>query len=190
MDTYSKAFEEALAAFPQTLLVAMIKKKLEAQGIRVSEKKLRSLVRTLLEGERPDSDSFLDRIKKKLGFAVEAVVIAFTDEDHRAIEKALEAYVDELPRTVEDMVEQSSMELLNTLKKDWRGASKKLKRERSAFEKRLHERWGDGLSLLGMLIAVAREVGSEIQTSGRKAANAPPLVGCADKTARPRLPNC
>lgn len=173
MDTYSKAFEEAIAALPQTLLADLIKNKLDAQGVKLSKKKLTLLVANILKGEPTNCVSFLDRIKKKLGVAVREATLEFTDEDFKAVERALEEYMERLPQTVQDVVEQSSTDLLELLKTDWRSEAKRLKSEREAFKKRLHERWGDGISLLRMLITIAREVGSEIHMSGRKATDAP-----------------
>jgi hypothetical protein len=131
------------------------------------------LAAKVLNGESTNSDTFLDRIKKKLGFAVKATVIEFTEEDFRAVEEALDEYVEGLPKTVQDITEQTSTDLLQVLKKDWSREAKRLRREREAFRKRLYERWGDGLYLLRMLITFASEVGSEINASGRKAADAP-----------------
>jgi hypothetical protein len=120
MDTYSKAFEEMMAALPQTLLADMIKRKLDAQGVKLSKKKLHLLAGKILKGEPTDSDSFLDQIKKTLGFAVQETVIEFTDEDLKAVEETLEEYVEGLPQTVQDISEKSSPNLLELLKKDWR----------------------------------------------------------------------
>jgi hypothetical protein len=173
MDTYSKAFEEMMAALPQTLLADMIKRKLDAQGVKLSKKKLHLLAGKILKGEPTDSDSFLDQIKKTLGFAVQETVIEFTDEDLKAVEETLEEYVEGLPQTVQDILEKSSPNLLELLKKDWRREAKRLKTEREAFKKRLYDRWGDGIYLLRMLITIAREVGSEIHSRECKAADAP-----------------
>lgn len=177
MDSFAKEFEEAMAAIPQQILADTIKKKLAAHGVSFSEKKAHLLAEKLLNGEPANSETFLDRIKKKLGFAVRATVIELTKDDLQAVEEAFEEFVAGLPQTVQDITEHTSSDLLQVLKKDWSREAVRQKREREAFKTRLYDRWGDGLHLLRFLITFSQEMGNEINSSGRKSADAPLSVG-------------
>lgn len=177
MDSFAKELEEAMAAIRQQILADVIKRKLVAHGVKLSEKKAHLLAGNLLNGEPANSETFLDLIKKKLGFAVRATVIEFTEDDVRTVEEALEEFVAGLPQTVQDITEHTSSDLLQVFKKDWSREAGRQKRDREAFKKRLYDRWGDGLHLLRFLITFAQEVGNEISSSGRKSADAPLSVG-------------
>ncbi|MDA9533155.1 DUF5677 domain-containing protein [Bradyrhizobium sp. CCBAU 25338] len=173
MSSFAKEFEEAIAAIPQQILADTIIKKLSAHGIKLSQKKAHLLAGKLLNGDPVSSETFIDRVRRTLGFAVKETVVAFTEDDVRAVEEALDAFVVSLPQTVQDTIENTSSDLLFALKKDWSREARRQMREREAFKRRLYQRWGEGLHLLKLLIAVCQEVGSEISSTERKTAEAP-----------------
>lgn len=177
MDTYSKVFEEAIAAIPHTILAEMIRAKLDAQGVKLSKKKIELMAEKISKGEPPDGSSFLNRLKEKLGFAVQETVIGFTSEDLNAVQTVMAEFIKNLPQAIQGILAESSPVLLEALKERWPAEAKRQNSERKAFGTRLYERWGDGLHLLRMLITIAREVGSEINGSGGKTGDAPLTAG-------------
>lgn len=171
MDTFTKAFEQAIAEMPPKILADAIKKKLDAHGVKLSKRKLDRMAANALKGEPIDDLSVIDRIKEKLGIVAKEIVIEFTDEDTAAIQSIADGLLDEVPKIIEGILETAPPRLLETLKSNWKREAKLQDRDKAEFRKRLKERWGDGLELLKMFITIAREVGSNINTELRKDTN-------------------
>ncbi len=66
MDDYSRAFKEALSALPQTLLADILKKKIDALGIKLTEWKIHLLAEKILKGEPINSTTLIDQLKRSL----------------------------------------------------------------------------------------------------------------------------
>jgi hypothetical protein len=112
MDTFAKAFEQSIAELPQKILANAIKKKLDAQGVRLSKRKLDRMAASALKGEPINNVNFLDRVKEKLGIAAKEIVIEFTDDDTNAVKETVDNLIAELPKIIEGILETSPPSLL------------------------------------------------------------------------------
>ena len=162
MDTLQKSMDAWLSEeLPRTLVVDLLDKKLRAERIRLSKRKLKQLADKILE-EKLDSfeldEDLNGRTKKKL-------TIEFTDADAEQFGHDFEKVLDRLPAIIRDLVEKTSQSLLVALEQKWAKESRAQRRDIDGFRKHLQERWGVGLDKLRLLITIAREYGSEINKS-------------------------
>jgi hypothetical protein len=171
--TLANALDEIIADLPRKLLVEAFERKLAEKNVRISKRKIDLMATHALRDEPIYQLDFIERLKERLGFAARETIIEFTDADAASLLQALEKFNEELPKLIERILESSSVVLLTALKTDWTRESKLQKRDRTGFKSRLYARWGKGLELLKMFVAISREVGSGVNVAARAAGQAP-----------------
>jgi Family of unknown function (DUF5677) len=164
MDTLQKAISEQLTGLPRLLLADLLDQKLRGQGIKLSKRKRSELADRILTKKTNASDfngAQKDNVKRR-------VTVRFTDTDSELIENKINKFMERLPTLIDDLAEKTYPALMSTLKRRWPSEARARRRDLDGFHKRLRARWGDGLEKLRMLLAIAREYGSELDGGGRK----------------------
>jgi transposase len=153
-----KALHESIDTLPRIALVKLLVPKLKAAGIRDYRRKSEELAEHLLStGE--------DTFSWGSAAETESLVIAFTEEDHKELEKIAAKFTDALTDVIPKLAKTTAQRVLRESKRRWREDRYLALREMEGFRLRLEDRWGEGLDLLRLLLEIAREVGVEYHSA-------------------------
>jgi hypothetical protein len=157
-DTYQRILEDALLDAPYRIAASVIGEKLLAQGVQLSEREREELtehLKTTDDGVWSPSDASTDV----------QVRVEIADADIQVVLERVEDFMSEqVPRIVATVGEQVADQILGVLHKTWDCEAESQRLERHDFEQRLQVRWGRPISLLRMLLTVAREFGELANT--------------------------
>ena len=153
--------DKCLEELPRILLSDLLDRKLRAQGIKLSKRKLGEFTDKILN-ERLDRFDFNDG---RIRFRRRHIAIEFTDADSQSVEGKFEKFTERLPELIEELTEKMCQSILGMLKRRWPSEARAQRRELNGFLKRLDKRWGDGIEKLRILITIAREYGSELNNA-------------------------
>jgi hypothetical protein len=93
------------------------------------------------------------------------VRVEIADADIQVVLERVEDFMSEhVPRIIVTVGEQVAGQILGVLHETWDGEAESQRLERHDFEERLQIRWGRAISLLRMLLTVAREFGDLVNT--------------------------
>jgi hypothetical protein len=161
MDTLQKAIENTLNDLPRKLIVDLVSKKLEAQGVKLSKHEFQRLRDHLLKGNREPIT-----FKRKSG-EHKNLNIDLNEETSKTIERLTTFFENDFPGVLEKLQSRFAKSIFIDLKRKWKAESSLQRSEIAGFRKRLERRWGIPLAKLQMLITLAREFGSNINQSLR-----------------------
>jgi hypothetical protein len=154
MDTFEEALHKIAKQLPHIMLGQLLDKKLKAQGIKLSKRKIRELVSRVLDGHE-ENITFDDKRKR-----TRTVKIDLTDDDLDHMTRRLDDFIkNDVPRVTENFIEDTATNIFQLLRARWRRESRVYRREMEGFRKRLTQRWGPAIEGLKMLVAISREVG-------------------------------
>jgi len=149
------AFDEAIAELPQTLFAGLLKRKLEAAGVKAKPALVRRLTEHAFAGGA-------DGVEWP-GLPAN-VVIEFTQEDFDELDRAVDDLTqNELPRIVHDAVSKGGVLTYKGLKRNWPAQYAWEQEQHSGFRERLEQRWGKALRALRMLVTISRDIGGEFR---------------------------
>ena len=166
MGTLQKMLETQMDNIPSLLIATLVKEKLEARGIKLTERQLRRLHKAVRDGKT-------EGLKFHSGKSTERnISIDITEEDKTSLLNRANRFFEEgLTEVVQKVADDISVKLLRQLKRNWPAESRAQRREIDGFRKRLEARWGSALELLRFLVTISRELGSESNVEMRVAAN-------------------
>jgi Family of unknown function (DUF5677) len=166
MGNLQKMFETQIGKIPSLLIANLVREKLQAQGIKLTERQLRRLQKAVHDGKT-------EGLKFHHGKSTERnISIDFTEEDTSSLLSRANRFLEEgLPKVVYKVADEVAVKLLRQLKRNWPAESRAQRREIAGFRKRLEARWGSALELLRFLVTISRELGSESNVEMRVAAN-------------------
>lgn len=157
---------DQLMSLPRLALKPILERKLEEQKVALPEGALEALVDHILSDS---GESFVwDDGNEELPKDNHELVLSFGETDVNAIEKFIERVHEALPDVIHEAVTKSGVLLSSKLRKRWEFDEPIQRYEYDEFRSRLEERWGEGLSLLRLLLEVVREIGADIQRRHRK----------------------
>lgn len=150
-------FEAELNKIPYKLLADVVRKKFALAGHRISEKTSIRIVTELAAGLNPRLRNWR--------FWRSAPQIVVSDADIAKWEKQIDDILgNQLPAMIENASKIVSSLLLENGRKTWLRTLELDRRDREAFERRLKDRWGDGITSLQILLGLSREFGQDYAT--------------------------
>lgn len=158
-DAISKVFDTV----PQLILSKLIREKLAAQKIELSPEQLNKLVARVLNDEASSASLVLED-----GGPDRTISLEFTSDDAETIERRGDKFIETLPKLIEDVASEATTIIMARLKEQWPQEAEQEQEDIDGFRERLYERWGDGLDGLRMLVAIAREFGSNFSQERQK----------------------
>ena len=157
-DTFQRILEDALLDVPYAIAARVIGEKLSGQGVQLTEREREELaehLKTTDDAVWSPSDASTDV----------QVRVEITDADIQVVLERVEDFMSEhVPRIIVTVGEQVAGQILGVLHETWEGEAESQRLERHDFEERLGTRWGRPISLLRMLLTVARESGDLANT--------------------------
>jgi hypothetical protein len=91
-----------------------------------------------------------------------SMAIDWTPGDSAALEEKVNHFLNQqLPAIIRETCISAAPELRKRLDRKWPSVSKSRRLDRAGFESRLHERWGEGIEQLHMLLTIAEEFGAD-----------------------------
>jgi len=161
MDSLQKTLFEGLLDAPYHKLAKIIADKLASQGVTLSTREEQRLIDHL---KINTTDPF--KFRNWQWWSNKNFDVHLSEDEVEEIHEWFTEFLNnKLPELLHSMVEELSAEILITLNKNWAAESRRQKREISGFLKRLNQRWGKGIDLLRMFIAISREFGESINNS-------------------------
>ncbi|MEH3145203.1 MAG: DUF5677 domain-containing protein [Methylobacterium frigidaeris] len=157
MGNLQKALQDQIANIPRMLLKKILVRKISESGVEVPDKMIDSLVDNLLQGNTDTflwNDGSVDEIHKELH-------LSFDDKDLAELDVFMREMPERIQSAIESTIEYGGKKLYQILISDWPAYNEIDNIETSNFTDNLTERWGKGLSLLRMMLTVAREMGHE-----------------------------
>ena len=164
MKILQSALGRAVDAIPNQFVLELIARKLAAEGINLSDRDRKRLMKRLATGSvgtfRVGSLRFWDRREIKLEFTAEDV-----DQAGQKFTEFIEA---RLPQVIVACADDLSQKILTDLKGKWPSEARRQARQRAGFSKRLHDRWKAPIEGLKMLLTISREFGARANEEVRK----------------------
>lgn len=170
MGILQSGLQAEIRRIPVNVIAGLLKCKLQAADVDLSEKEQRRLLRQILSGRR------IIRLRSSAQSEKRDITLEFTAADLAKLDATTQRVLDHLPETLNTVLAATVPALIKDLKrrwpKEWRGQI----REYNGFSKRLEERWGCALGLLRMLLTIAREYGGDVaaEVRGTEAASKTP----------------
>ena len=163
MRELQKALDEVLAELPYKMLASLVRRRLAAQGVRLSARETRKLeqgIKSATSGEfQYHSGRWWDR---------RHATVELSEADVKELEgRALDFIDRRLPELIESEIYEISRATRDRLDRAWRGEARRQRRLGAGFRSRLERRWREPLDLLRMLLTVAREFGDEVNRETR-----------------------
>jgi Family of unknown function (DUF5677) len=168
MDQIATILMDVLAerADPFRLAADLIKRKAAERGLRLTKRHLALIEDGLRAEEIPDFAVRTPGEGPPRTFTIE-----FSESDLQEIESKVKAVVDQLPDLMDSLVDLVADDILATCRRTWSREVKRQQRELRRFNGALRGRWDGPLQLLAMLITIAREKGSEMNSLLREEAS-------------------
>lgn len=164
MDRIQKAIERTLFSIPESALGQLFQKKLNEQGVPVSDSEAQQLAKAAMNG-KPNfeiSRSGDDR----------SVDMEITKEEVDDLVERIERFMNEdLQNLFLNVQSEVAPKLLRRLKRDWPAQRRWYADVISDFQRNLRRRWVRGLDKLHMLVAIARELGGSMNADLREQAS-------------------
>ena len=153
-DSIGDAIQEVVHEIPKAELVRLLERKYSELGIKIRSAKLRAAAEHILSGSEDDF-SFEDE-------RADAAEIELTEEDTNAILAKVEDFVkNDVPAVLTKVSDEAAAGLYKTLESKWAREHQRQIKDLTRFQKRLENRYGDGLNKLRMLVTIAMEWGQE-----------------------------
>lgn len=175
MDELQKTFESSLDQnFRNQVLLRVIRAKLKDMGITLTNSQI-DTIRKRISGNRIKnfkldiSDDMLSSSSiPKQALSTKKISIDISDIDNlEAIAKDVtQQFLSNLPQLISDLTDQ----YVSALKRDVAHKVKLLRKQRHAFESRLHDKWKEPLDFLEYFLTVAMDLGSEFNQNFRPVA--------------------
>lgn len=157
-DDAERVLLSATTEIGDTWLRKRLAEKLTAAGVDPKPKLLTSLVAQIRKPGATEGTFLLEAPDDSLP---SNITLEFTDEDLADLDQTIERFNAQLPGLLAEFTDKESRSLFKTLKGKWPEEHALQQQEMSEFRERLEERWGEGLTLLRMLLTVAREIGGQ-----------------------------
>lgn len=166
MGTIEDALHEQLGKLPRLVLKPILERKLKEQEIELPKDGLEALLDHILNdsGESfhwNDGNVESPDVFRKVDLNLDEV-------DEKEIEKVSARISEALPDVIQEVVTKRGAQVFSALKANWEVNETIQHYEYSEFRDRLEERWGEGLSLLRMLLQSVRETGADVHRRHRK----------------------
>lgn len=147
-------FEAELNKIPYRLLAELVRRKFALSGHPISERTSNRIVKELATGKNSQV--------REWQFWRNQRGIELSDDDKAELEKKIDDVLgNKLPEMIKNASDVVSNLLLKNGRKTWLRMLKRERRDREAFERRLNERWGEGIISLQILLGLSREFGQE-----------------------------
>lgn len=161
MSTLQSALDQTLRDAPYQLLTHIVLDRMATQGVKLTAREREQLLNHI----RTNADDVF-RLRRWRWWENQQLKIELTEADAEAIMDRFTEFIDtQLPELIGSAVEDLSVSILLTLHRNWRAEFRRQDRERRGFEKRLQQRWGEGINLLRMMLTVSRELGEMTRNS-------------------------
>lgn len=149
-----KALHASIDELPRIALVKLLAPKLKAARIRDYRRKAEQLAEHLLT-KGDETFTWGDEGDK------EEVVISFTEDDNRELERIAKKLTDSLQDIIPKLASTTAQRMLQVYERRWREQRYVELRKMDGFKLRLEDRWGEGLDHLRLLLDIAHDVGTE-----------------------------
>ncbi|MFZ1988917.1 MAG: DUF5677 domain-containing protein [Alphaproteobacteria bacterium] len=172
MKILHEALHSAIENIPQSLIADLLREKLIAQGVYLSQRQCEKLARQVINEKLDSLDLPRWRFWQYRRFRKpKKLQIEFTSEDAQKITAALDEFSDKrLPDLIQEIVAEHSQNILGMLQKRWKLEFKQQVDDESKFRLNLQIRWGLPIEQLRMLRTIALEFGSDVNRDMRRIA--------------------
>ncbi len=154
MREIQKLLEAELQNMPVLILARMVREKFAQQNHKISERASERIARQIATGRAHRhvwTWTFWRNTK-----------IDFIDEDVETLERRVSEILEgQLDTMLSNITDRISEDFLTKSRKIWKRELRLEDRDRTAFERRLQERWGEPLRRLRLLLGISREFGSD-----------------------------
>jgi len=156
MTNAKKVLNQELEKLPYIFLEDLVARKLTALGVSSSKELAPKLIEHARSGNK---EKF---IWEDGNNTTEDIFISITDEDLAELKIKIQKFNDEeLPKIVGIVAEKSAAEIFVSLKQNWPQQHAWEQATVADFRDNLEARWGKGLNLLRMLVAMCLDLGAE-----------------------------
>lgn len=166
MGKIDDTLNEQLAKIPRLILKPILERKLKEQEIELPKEGLEALLDHLLSGSSEsfhwnDGDTESPDVFRHVKFTLE-------EADENEIGSSMARISEALPDIIQDVVNKSGLRIFSTLSKNWESIETVHRYECEEVRNDLEARWGEGLSLLRLLLQSVREIGEDVHRRHRK----------------------
>lgn len=166
MGAIQDALHEQVAKLPKLILTPILERKLKEQELKIPQACFDALIDHILNANGEDfhwtdGDTETPNDYRNLK-------LVFDEADREEIEKVIARVSEAMPDVVQETVTRGGAQLFSALRASWEIHEAVQRYECDEFQGRLEERWGEGLSLLRMLLQSIREIGAEVQRRHHK----------------------
>jgi len=159
MGRLDKALRVQLKKSPEMALRLVLEKKLKKQGVELPEEAFKLFLEHIMNnrGDVFVWDDKISDVSAERGI----VKLIFDGADEEELAESFERMRGAIPDIVQSTILRGGSDLFKSMKRSWQIEGAMERFEISQFQERLGERWGEGLQLLRMLLATAREIGQD-----------------------------
>ena len=169
MGILQSGLQAEIRRIPENVLAGLLKRKLRAADVDLSEQEQRRLLRQILGSKKNIRLRCSERSEKR------DITLEFTAADLAELDATTRRVCDNLPEVLNAVVAEIVPGLIEDLKRRWPKEWRQQMREYNGFCKRLEDRWGGALGLLRD-ITIAREYGGEVAAEIR-------IAGASSRTS-------
>ncbi|MFH2142684.1 MAG: DUF5677 domain-containing protein [Bacteroidota bacterium] len=144
------------------MVADLISSKLAAKGITITKKEKQHLIKIISEKQEYN----IIYQKWKL-WENKNINIDITEEDIKSIEGKAEKFIQKMPELIESTLENITDHMTTVLKKRWPKEKHEQQIIKNKFESDLVNIWKHPIDLLGMILTIATELGSNINDEFR-----------------------
>lgn len=166
MGAIQNALHEQIAKLPRLALKPILERKLKEQGIELPQEGFDALLDHILNADGNDfhwNDGNTETPNDSWDLK-----LVFDEADGREIEKFTARISEAMPDVIREVVNKCGAQLFSSLKESWEVHEAIQRYECDEFQDQLEERWGEGLSLLRMLLQSVREIGADVHWRHRR----------------------
>jgi len=159
--SYQTLFENQISKMPELVFRDLISKKIEKQGIKLSDKIFDELILHLMKGGKgpfpiPDDDiEYTDSTPENLS-------LKFTKKDEKELKRRAKAFTKTLPNLIQKLAKELSKDIVKRSKRQWLEDYRLRQSKTDRFEARLEYRWRSGLMPLNIMLEGTRELSQNI----------------------------
>lgn len=154
MTALQTSLYRAIEQFPHQLLAEIVVRKIEEQGVVMSEREKRKVRAAVL-----DSDADEVVMRRGRWWDKTQIRIELSDEDVATVQEGYEAFLhEELPHLIDESSDSVADAMLTRLNKSWQSEQRHQRRTVKRFRADLRRTWSAPLSRLRMLLTVSRDL--------------------------------
>ncbi|SEN38724.1 hypothetical protein SAMN05216404_10487 [Nitrosospira multiformis] len=166
MRTIQNVLREQIAKLPRVALKPILERKLKEQEIELPQDGFDALVDHILNANGEDFHWNDGNTETPNDYR--NLKLVFDENDGKEIQKFIVRISEAMPEVIQETIAKGGAQLFSALRASWEVYEAIQRYECEEFQARLEERWGEGLSLLRMLLQSIREIGADVHRRHRK----------------------